>query len=193
MDASFAEGIAARVAGGDVRALARLITWLEDADPEAVPVMRALSARPRRSQVIGVTGPPGSGKSTLVDKLITEARRRGARVGVLAVDPSSPFTGGAILGDRLRMQGHATDEGVFIRSLASRGRLGGITSATQACVRAMDASGCDYVLVETVGVGQSEVDIVRVADTVVLVAVPGLGDDIQVIDRISSADFVIFP
>lgn len=172
---------AAGVAGGDVRALARLITWLENGDPQAVPVMRALAARPRRAQVIGVTGPPGSGKSTLVDKLIAEARKRGARVGVLAVDPSSPFTGGAILGDRLRMQGHATDEGVYIRSLASRGRLGGVSAATQACVRALDAAGYDYILVETVGVGQSEVDVVRIADTVILVAVPGLGDDIQVI------------
>jgi LAO/AO transport system kinase len=172
---------AARVRGGDVRALARLITGLENGDPTVIPVMRALAGLPRHAQVVGVTGPPGSGKSTLVDKLIAALRQRGARVGVLAVDPSSPFTGGAILGDRLRMQSHATDDGVFIRSLASRGRLGGISQATQAAARAMDAAGYDFILIETVGVGQSEVDVVRVADTVILVAVPGLGDDIQVI------------
>jgi LAO/AO transport system kinase len=173
--------LAARVASGDVRSLARLITGLENGDPSALPVMRVLASRPRRAHVIGITGPPGSGKSTLVDKLITEYRGRGLKVGVLAVDPSSPFSGGAILGDRLRMQTHATDPGVYIRSLASRGMLGGVSRATQAAARALDVAGYDVVIVETVGVGQSEVDVVRVADTVVLVAVPGLGDDIQVI------------
>ncbi|MCX8013656.1 MAG: methylmalonyl Co-A mutase-associated GTPase MeaB, partial [Rectinema sp.] len=133
------------------------------------------------AQVVGISGPPGADKSTLADKLIAVFRKMGKKVGVLAVDPSSPFSGGAILGDRLRMQGHATDPGVFIRSLASRGSLGGISSATHAAIRVLDAAGYDIVLVETVGVGQSEVDIVRVADTVVLVSVPGLGDDIQVI------------
>jgi LAO/AO transport system kinase len=172
---------AGRVAGGDVRSLARLITGLENGDPAAAEVMRALSSRPRKAHVVGITGPPGAGKSTLSDKLITTIRKRGLTVGVLAVDPSSPFTGGAILGDRLRMQDHATDPGVYIRSLASRGHLGGISRATQAAARALDAAGYDIVLIETVGVGQSEVDVVRVADTVALVAVPGLGDDIQVI------------
>lgn len=174
------EEAAARIVAGDVRSLAKLITALENGDPVAIPLMRILSARPRKAQVVGVTGPPGSGKSTLVDKLIAVLRSRGLKVGVLAVDPSSPFTGGAILGDRLRMNAHATDEGVFIRSLASRGRLGGITRATMAAARALDAAGYDLILVETVGVGQSEVEVVEVADTVILVAVPGLGDDIQV-------------
>ncbi len=176
-----ADSRAARVVAGEVRALARLITGLENGESQANLVMRILAARPRRAQVIGITGPPGSGKSTLTDKMIAALRKRGARVGILAVDPSSPFTGGAILGDRLRMQDHATDPGVFIRSLASRGHLGGISRATHSAARALDAAGYDFVIIETVGVGQSEVDVVRVADTVVLVAVPGLGDDIQVI------------
>lgn len=174
------EEVAARIIAGDMRSLARLITALENGDPAALPLMRVLAGRPRRAQVVGITGPPGSGKSTLVDKLIAVLRSRGLKVGVIAVDPSSPFTGGAILGDRLRMNAHATDEGVFIRSLASRGRLGGLTRATMSAARALDAAGYDIILVETVGVGQSEVEVVEVADTVVLVAVPGLGDDIQV-------------
>jgi len=173
--------LAERVLAGEQRAVARLISGLEDGDPAAVGEMRSLRGRSGRAHLIGITGPPGSGKSTLTDKLIGVLRARGARVGVLAVDPSSPFTGGAILGDRLRMQGHATDPGVFIRSLASRGRLGGLSRATQAAARVLDAAGYDYVVIETVGVGQSEVDIVKIADTVVLVSVPGLGDDIQVI------------
>ena len=171
---------AGRVSAGDMRAVARLISGLEDGDPAAVLALRALGGG-GTSHVIGITGPPGSGKSTLTDKLIGVLRSRGARVGVLAVDPSSPFTGGAILGDRLRMQHHATDEGVFIRSLASRGALGGLSRATSASIRVLDAAGYDWIIIETVGVGQSEVDIVRIADTVVLVSVPGLGDDIQVI------------
>jgi LAO/AO transport system kinase len=175
------EDIARRVAVGDIRAVARLITGLENEDPEAEAAMRTIAQAGRRAEVIGITGPPGSGKSTLADKMIGVFRARGLKVGVIAVDPSSPFSGGAILGDRLRMQGHATDPGVFIRSLSSRGRLGGLSSATRAAVRVLDAAGYDVVLVETVGVGQSEVDVVRVADTVILVAVPGLGDDIQVI------------
>ncbi|MDA8425425.1 MAG: methylmalonyl Co-A mutase-associated GTPase MeaB, partial [Treponema sp.] len=165
---------------GDMRAVARLISGLENADPAAEAVLRALRGG-GQSHVVGITGPPGSGKSTLTDKLIGALRSRDLRVGVLAVDPSSPFTGGAILGDRLRMQHHATDEGVFIRSLASRGTLGGLSRATAASVRVLEAAGYDWIVVETVGVGQSEVDIVKLADTVVLVSVPGLGDDIQVI------------
>lgn len=174
------EEVAARIMAGEMRSLARLITALENGDPAAIPLMKALAGQPRRAQVVGITGPPGSGKSTLVDKLIAVLRSRNLKVGVIAVDPSSPFTGGAILGDRLRMNVHATDEGVFIRSLASRGRLGGLTRATMSAARALDAAGYDIILVETVGVGQSEVEVIEVADTVVLVAVPGLGDDIQV-------------
>lgn len=174
------EEVAARIMAGDMRSLARLITALENGDPSAIPLMKTLAGKPRRAQVVGITGPPGSGKSTLVDKLIAVLRSRRLKVGIIAVDPSSPFTGGAILGDRLRMNAHATDEGVFIRSLASRGRLGGLTRATMSAARALDAAGYDIILVETVGVGQSEVEVVEVADTVVLVAVPGLGDDIQV-------------
>lgn len=170
-----------RCIDGDVRAVARLITYLENGDREAYAALYRLKDHAGRAKVIGITGPPGAGKSTLVDKLITQFRARGLKVGVLAVDPSSPFSGGAILGDRLRMQGHAPDPYVFIRSLATRGSLGGISKATHAAIRVLDAAGYDIVLVETVGVGQSEIDIVRVADMVVLVSVPGLGDDIQVI------------
>ena len=173
--------LAHRCLNGDPRAVARLITQLEDGDPEAFGALATLKARSGAAQVIGITGPPGSGKSTLTDKLIGEFRARGKRVGILAVDPSSPFSGGAILGDRLRMQGHATDSGVFIRSLASRGTLGGLSRATAFAVRVLEAAGFDIVIIETVGVGQSEIDIVKVADTVVLISVPGLGDDIQVI------------
>jgi LAO/AO transport system kinase len=196
---------AAKVFAGDVRTIARLLSRLEDGDATALEVVRALgpahgpTARGTASgesqgtgsqgtgsqgigaRVIGVTGPPGSGKSTLVDRLIGEFRGRGLRVGVLAVDPSSPFTGGAILGDRLRMQAHATDPDVFIRSLASRGHLGGLSAATRSAARVLAAAGHDIVIIETVGVGQSEVEVVRVAETVVLVSVPGLGDDIQAI------------
>ena len=173
--------LASRCLDGDTRAVARLISLLEDGDRKAFGTLAALKGRSGMAHVIGITGPPGSGKSTLTDKLIGDFRLRGLRVGVIAVDPSSPFSGGAILGDRLRMQGHATDPGVFIRSLASRGRLGGLSKATAFAVRALEAAGYDIVIIETVGVGQSEVDIVKVADTVVLVSVPGLGDDIQVI------------
>lgn len=173
--------LARRCLDGDLRAVARLISLLEDGDKDAFGTLAALKQRSGQAHVIGITGPPGSGKSTLTDKLIGEFRASGKKVGVIAVDPSSPFSGGAILGDRLRMQGHATDPGVFIRSLASRGRLGGLSKATAFAVRALEAAGYDIVIIETVGVGQSEIDIVKVADTVVLISVPGLGDDIQVI------------
>lgn len=177
------DDLAARVLHGEVRACARLISALENGEEAAFRALAAFSAAGAlgRAQIVGVTGPPGSGKSTLTDKMIGILRARGLRVAVIAVDPSSPFSGGAILGDRLRMQGHATDPGVFIRSLASRGTLGGLSEATHAGIAVLDAAGYDIVIVETVGVGQSEVDILRVADTVVLVSVPGLGDDIQVI------------
>jgi LAO/AO transport system kinase len=182
-----AEDIAQRVLAGEERALARLLSALEDGAPWGSEALRLLRSRSGRggAHVIGVTGAPGSGKSTLIDKMIRAYRGRGEKVGVLAVDPSSPFTGGAILGDRLRMQGPMAaaepDEGVFIRSLASRGRLGGLSRASAQCARALEAFGCGLVLVETVGIGQSEVDVARLADSVVLVSMPGAGDDIQTI------------
>lgn len=172
---------AERVRSGDMRAMARLISLIEREDPSRLAVLKALHAYGGRAHVVGITGPPGAGKSTLTDKIIGVLRERGRRVAVLAVDPSSPFTGGAILGDRIRMQRHATDEGVYIRSLATRGHLGGLSRAAGEAVRVLDAAGYDDIIIETVGVGQSEVDIVRIADTVVLVSVPGLGDDIQAI------------
>jgi len=176
------DDIAARVRRGEERALARLLTGLEDGESWALSSLRLLRAPGREhSHVIGVTGPPGTGKSTLVDKLIGLYRERGQRVAVLAVDPSSPFSGGAILGDRIRMQSRLIDEGVFIRSLATRGRLGGLSRASAQCSRALEAAGYGIVIVETVGIGQSEVDIARLADTVVLVSMPGSGDDIQTI------------
>jgi LAO/AO transport system kinase len=165
-----------------VRAVARLISSLENEDRDAYIALSHLKDHAGNAHVIGITGPPGAGKSTLVAKLIGAFRAQQRKVGLLAVDPSSPFSGGAILGDRVRMQSHATDEGVYIRSLATRGSLGGISKATHAAIRVLDAAGYDIVLIETVGVGQSEIDIMRVADTVVLVSVPGLGDDIQVIE-----------
>lgn len=172
---------AQRIRSGDIRALSRTISRIDDADPEVSALLKELHAHTGAAHVVGVTGPPGSGKSTLVDKFVREYRSRGLRVAVVAVDPTSPFSGGAILGDRIRMQSHATDEGVYIRSLATRGHLGGLSAAVADAVRVLDAAGFDRVVIETVGVGQSEVDIVRLADTVVLVSVPGLGDDIQVL------------
>jgi LAO/AO transport system kinase len=171
----------AAIRGGDCRAIARSISLVERDDPARLAMLKVLHAHTGQAHIIGITGPPGAGKSTLTDKIIAELRQRGRRVAVLAIDPSSPFTGGAILGDRIRMQRHALDEGVFIRSLATRGHLGGLSRATSEAVRILDAAGYDTVIIETVGVGQSEVDIVRLADTVVLVAVPGMGDDIQTI------------
>jgi LAO/AO transport system kinase len=173
--------IAERVLAGDVRALARAISHVEDDHPLAVEVLRELYPRAGRAATIGVTGAPGAGKSSLVDRLVESLRARGRSVGVVAVDPSSAFSGGAILGDRVRMMRHTSDPGVYIRSMATRGFLGGLSRATGDVIDLLDASGKDVVIVETVGVGQAEVDIARLADTVLVVLVPGMGDDIQAI------------
>jgi LAO/AO transport system kinase len=177
--AASAAALAAAVRAGDTRALARAISLVEDEAEQALPLLRALFPHAGRSLVVGVTGPPGAGKSSLVDRLTALLRAEGKTIGIVAVDPSSPFSGGAILGDRIRMQAHATDPGVFIRSMATRGQLGGLAASTAHVVSVMAASGKDVVLVETVGVGQDEVDIVGAADVSVVVLVPGLGDEVQ--------------
>ncbi len=168
-----------RVLGGDRRALARLVTLIENESPAAREYLARLYQQSGRAQIVGVTGSPGAGKSTLVTQLCRELRRRDLRVGVVAVDPSSPFTGGAILGDRIRMQELAGDPNVFIRSMASRGSLGGLAASTRDVARALDAAGFQVVIIETVGAGQAEVEIVRAAHSVLVVTVPGMGDDIQ--------------
>lgn len=162
-----------------MRAIARAISLIEDEDPAAAGLVAALFASTGRAYLVGVTGPPGAGKSTLVDRVASGLRRRGGTVGVLAVDPTSPYTGGAILGDRVRMQQHAADEGVFIRSMATRGHLGGLARATHEAAYVLDAAGKDWILIETVGVGQDEVDIVRTADVSLVTLVPGAGDEVQ--------------
>ena len=174
-----AEALADRVLAGEPRGVARAITLIEDEHPSAAELVRAIFSRTGRAYLIGVTGPPGAGKSTLVDRLIIENRRAGRRVGVIAVDPTSPFTGGAVLGDRVRMQAHAADEGVFIRSMATRGNLGGLARATGDAALVLDAAGTDVIVIETVGVGQDEVDIVRTADISIVTLVPGTGDEVQ--------------
>ncbi|MGZ6840077.1 MAG: methylmalonyl Co-A mutase-associated GTPase MeaB [Frankiaceae bacterium] len=176
--ASPAEFVDAASAGSH-RAVARLVSLVEDASPALREVMALLAGRGRGAQVVGLTGSPGVGKSTTTSALVSAYRARGSQVGVLAVDPSSPFSGGALLGDRVRMQEHATDPGVYIRSLASRGHLGGLSLATPQAVRVLDACGFDVILVETVGVGQAEVDIAGLADTTVVLLAPGMGDGIQ--------------
>ncbi len=173
--------IAERVLSGDLRAAARLMRDLDDRLPEAEAALRALFPRTGRAYVVGLTGAPGAGKSSLTDRLISLYRKAGKSVGVVAVDPTSPFSGGAILGDRIRMQDHALDPGVFIRSLATRGHLGGLSRSTSDVVQVLDAMGKDVVIVETVGVGQDEIEVASLAHTVVVVAVPGLGDDVQAI------------
>jgi LAO/AO transport system kinase len=171
--------LVSRVRDGDARAVARLISLVEDESPLLREVMAALAPHGPHAHIVGITGPPGVGKSTSTNALVTRLRTAGRRVGVLAVDPSSPFSGGALLGDRVRMQDHALDPEVYIRSMASRGHLGGLAWSTPQAMRVLDAAGCDVILVETVGVGQSEVEIAGLADTTMVLLAPGMGDGIQ--------------
>ena len=173
--------IAEELLKGNRLALSRAITAIENEYEEATDIMKKLYPHTGHAYVLGITGPPGAGKSTLSDKIAREYRAQGKTVGIIAVDPTSPFTGGAILGDRIRMNGLTLDEGVFIRSMGTRGSLGGLSHKTADAVKAMDAFGKDIIIVETVGVGQSEVDIVKAADTTMVVLIPGMGDDIQAI------------
>jgi LAO/AO transport system kinase len=168
-----------QIRAGEVRAVSRAITAIEDHDPQAEALLQDIFPHTGKSFTIGVTGAPGTGKSTLVDRLAGYYRAQGNHVGIIAVDPTSPYTGGAILGDRIRMQGHASDPGIFIRSMATRGFLGGLARTTGDVALILDAAGKQYVLVETVGVGQDEVDIVRLADCTLVLLVPGMGDDVQ--------------
>jgi LAO/AO transport system kinase len=175
------DDLVGRLAGRQPRAVARSISLLEDGGDSQRELVRRVYGRTGHARVVGITGPPGAGKSTLVDRMARHLRKRGETVGILAVDPTSPFTGGALLGDRVRMQSLYTDPGVFIRSMATRGAMGGLSRAARDGVDVLDAAGFDWVLLETVGVGQDEVDVVRTVDSVVVVTVPGLGDDIQAI------------
>jgi len=174
-------GAVDKVLAGDVRTVARLIRDIDDGVPEVREILKALYAHTGHAYVVGITGSPGVGKSTLVDQMVARLRKEEKTVGVLAVDPTSPFSGGAILGDRIRMQRHSLDEGVFIRSLATRGHFGGLTQSTRSAIDVLDAMGKDYILVETVGVGQDEVDVVKSAQTTIIMVIPGMGDDIQAI------------
>ena len=171
--------LAEKILNGDLTAASRLITNIADEMDSAIKELKELYPKTGKAWIIGITGPPGTGKSTLVDKMVGVLRRGSNTVGVIAVDPTSPFSGGAVLGDRIRMQQHSTDDGVFIRSLATRGHLGGISRSTHDIIKVMDAMGKDIIFVETVGVGQDEVSIVNAVDTTIVVLVPGLGDDIQ--------------
>jgi LAO/AO transport system kinase len=173
--------LAQKILKGDIKAAARLIRDIDDGIESAIGELKKLYVKAGRAHIVGITGPPGVGKSTLMDKIIEALRAESKTVGVVAVDPTSPFSGGAILGDRIRMQRHSLDEGVFIHSLATRGNLGGISLSTHSIIRVMDAMGRDVILVETVGVGQDEVDIGYEVDTAIVVLAPGLGDDIQAI------------
>jgi LAO/AO transport system kinase len=171
--------LADRVLAAEPRAIARAISLIEDEDPSAADLMRSIFPHTGRAYLVGVTGPPGAGKSTLVDRLTAQLRRSSRKVGVVAIDPTSPFTGGAVLGDRLRMSAHAADPGVFIRSMATRGHLGGLSRATGDAALVLDAAGMDVVIIETVGVGQDEVEIIRTADVSIVTLVPGTGDEVQ--------------
>jgi LAO/AO transport system kinase len=188
-----ADGLCDAALAGDRRALARLLTAVENRSSIAEPALRRLYPLAGRAQLVGITGPPGAGKSTLVAALIAELRRAGRPVAVVAVDPSSPITGGAVLGDRVRMQAYASDDGVFIRSMASRGHAGGLSSATTAAAAVFDAAGFDIVLIETVGTGQSEVEVAATADTTVVVEAPEMGDEIQAIKAglLEVADIIV--
>jgi LAO/AO transport system kinase len=169
------------VLAGKIAAGARAIRWLDDGDPRGAALLRSIYAATGRAHVVGITGPPGAGKSTLTDMIVAELRKRGRRVGVVAIDPSSPFTGGAILGDRVRMARHTLDPHVFIRSIGTRGQAGGLSRCTHDAALVLDAMGYDTVLIETVGVGQDEIDVVNLAHTTIIVGVPGLGDEVQAV------------
>jgi LAO/AO transport system kinase len=169
------------VLAGKIAAGARAIRWLDDGDPRGGALLRSIYAATGRAHVVGITGPPGAGKSTLTDMIVAELRKRGRRVGVVAIDPSSPFTGGAILGDRVRMARHTLDPHVFIRSIGTRGQAGGLSRCTHDAALVLDAMGYDTVLIETVGVGQDEIDVVNLAHTTIIVGVPGLGDEVQAV------------
>ncbi|MCE4604222.1 MAG: methylmalonyl Co-A mutase-associated GTPase MeaB [Aeropyrum sp.] len=179
MEAASIEALLERAEKGNLRALGRLLTLIEHPTPHAIQILERLAKRAGRAQVIGFTGIPGAGKSTLASRVIGALRRRGYRVAVVAIDPSSPFSGGSIMGDRLRMQEHASDPGVFIRSIPTRGVKGGLSTAALAMIEVFDAMGYDKIIVETVGVGQSEVDIINAAHTIIVVTMPGAGDDVQ--------------
>lgn len=169
------------IISGNTRAISKAISLVENDGPDKIELLKKIHRYVGESVIIGITGPPGAGKSSLINVLIKEYRKQGKKVGILAIDPTSPFTGGALLGDRLRMQDHSTDENVFIRSLATRGHLGGISPATSDAVKILDAAGFEIILLETVGVGQAEIEIVEASDIVLLVLVPGYGDEIQVL------------
>src|SRR6266699_5719433 len=173
--------LARRIREGDARALARTASGIENGDPQALETLRELAPFTGRARVVGITGPPGAGKSTLVDALAVALRKQGKSVAILAVDPSSRISGGAIMGDRIRMQRHHADAGIFIRSMATRGTTGGLARATADLARLMDAAGKDFVVIETVGVGQDEIAITQVAQVTVVLLVPGMGDDVQAI------------